>query len=63
MMDYAYLFSGMGVTILYLITKLISVVRQRNILFNTIDLIGRGELKVSFNKELDMVEIKEVKHV
>ena len=63
MMDYAYLFSGMGVTILYLITKLISVVRQRNVLFKAIDRIGRGELKVSFNKDLDMVEIKEVKHV
>ena len=63
MMDYAYLFSGMGVTILYLIVKLISVMRQRNVLFEAIDRIGRGELKVSFNKELDMVEIKEVKHV
>ncbi len=62
-MDYAYLFSGMGVTILYLLVKLISVMRQRNVLFEAIDRIGRGELKVSFNKELDMVEIKEVKHV
>ena len=63
MMDYAYLFSGMGVTILYLLVKLISVMRQRSLLFEAIDRIGRGELKVSFNKELDMVEIKEVKHV
>ena len=62
MMDYAYLFSGMGVTILYLAWKLLDMTGQRNYYRHVITGIGLGQLSVKVHKYDNRVdtEIKEV---
>jgi hypothetical protein len=65
MMDYAYLFSGMGVTILFLAWKLFWMTDQRNYYRRVITGIGLGVYSVKVVKHEDRVdtEIKEVNHV
>jgi hypothetical protein len=62
MMDYAYLFSGMGVTILFLAWKLFHMTGQRNHYRRVITGIGLGRYSVKVHKYEDRIdtEIEEV---
>lgn len=62
-MDYAYLFSGMGVTIIYLALKVVRLTNSRDHYKQVISGIGLGKYKVKVEVEGDLVhtEIVEVK--
>jgi hypothetical protein len=65
MMDYALLFSIMGVMILFLAWKLFWMTDQRNYYRNVIARIGLGEVRVKITKHSygNEVEIKEGNNV
>jgi len=62
-MDYAYLFSGMGVTILYLLWRVIILTNSRNYYRHVITGVAMGKYKIKVKEEGDFVqtEIVEVK--
>jgi len=62
MMDYAHLFSGMGVTILFLAWKLFHMTGQRNHYRRVITGIGLGKYSVKVHKYENRIdtEIEEV---
>ena len=61
-MDYAYLFSGMGVTIIYLLWKVIRLTNSRNYYRQVITGVALGDYKIKVEKDGDYIhtEITEV---
>lgn len=55
-MEYAYLFSAMGVTILYLAWKVFTLTNSRNFYRHVITGVALGNYKIKVNKLEDRVE-------